>query len=202
MPKKITRPYSNELTAALAERVNQARKLMAALPDIYLELMYREKKAAKVLRASLAELMASGVSGFTWPDTDVIPGEEKLADGVFVHANGLLGYLGYRVGTSGVSSESRRDLLAYVYTESLPTVNSADYMNEWGKPRSLERLRKLANSIATFTKNIEATARRAISRSSDPRRLNNWPPRRGQYRTVAAVGIFSGQRWGRLPACR
>ena len=149
MPNTQDRPFINDLTAVLAQKVEDAK----ALPAIYAELMYREKRAAKKLRLELAEVLAALGKPFDWPDTEATPGMEQLTQEVFVHATGLLGYLGYRVGLSGISEANRRELLDFVFSANLPIVNSKEYMDDWGKPSSKKRLKKMAYSLATFTKN-------------------------------------------------
>ena len=153
MPNTQDRPFINNLTSELAQKVEVAKALWETLPTIYAELMYREKKAAKKLRLELATVLAELGQPFDWPDTDATLGKEHLTQEVFVHASGLLGYLGYRVGLSGITEANRRDLLDFVYSANLPLVNSKRYMDEWGKPSSSKRLKKMAYALATFTKN-------------------------------------------------
>ena len=69
--------------------------------------------------------------------------------------------MGYAVGQKGAYRNRRQQVLDYVFNERLPKVQSHEYMAEWGEPRSELRLKKIANSLATFAKN----ARRR--RSSD-----------------------------------
>ena len=67
---------------------------------------------------------------------------------------GLLKYMGYEVGMKGAPERTRREILRKVFiAEDLPSVNSQEYMSEWGEAESTQRLMKIANSIATFCRN-------------------------------------------------
>lgn len=68
---------------------------------------------------------------------------------------GLLSFMGYRVGQKGAVEESRRTILDYIYVRNVPNVTSVDYMLKWGKPNTGKRLLKLARSIANFVKNAK-----------------------------------------------
>lgn len=58
--------------------------------------------------------------------------------------------LGYAVGTRGLSVERRREILGQAFLGDLPTVESIDYMQKWGTRRSPERLRRLAEHLASL----------------------------------------------------
>jgi hypothetical protein len=58
-----------------------------------------------------------------------------------------LAILGYRVGASGVSAMSRRNMLQQAFSEPLPNVGGPDYMEQWGRPRSGQRLRRIAEQL-------------------------------------------------------
>ena len=78
--------------------------------------------------------------------------------------------MGYGVGRkAALSADRRRAILAYVFMGRLPPVNDSHYMQEWGRPKSNRRLRKLANSLAAFARN----ARRKKS-SSWNHAIANW----------------------------
>lgn len=81
----------------------------------------------------------------------------------FEYKEGVLSYVGYRVGRNGLSEGVRLQILNCVFHNTLPRVESPEYMEEWGTPETSERLQKLAESIAAFTRNanaIRATIRR------------------------------------------
>ncbi len=90
---------------------------------------------------------------FGWVSTLV-----KLGDGgkgLFIEApsTGVLGYLGYKVGKQGLSEPERRAILTDAFNSKLPDIDSREYMQGWGQPKSKERLMKMANSIASFCRN-------------------------------------------------
>lgn len=64
--------------------------------------------------------------------------------------DGLLSYMGYHVGNTGLLTSARRSILDRVMESTLPNVVSSDYMCDWKEPRSQARLKKLADSIAGF----------------------------------------------------
>lgn len=67
---------------------------------------------------------------------------------------GLLKHMGYRVGSNGRPATQRRTILRRVFEEeTLPNVESPEYMEGWGKAASGRRLWKMANSIAAFCRN-------------------------------------------------
>jgi len=92
-------------------------------------------------------------NSFTWPSTVAYRGNGSLS--IYAPANGLLSHLGYKVGKSGLSIIGRRRILDQVFSSELPLVVSADYMQQWDRPESKERLKKLADSIAAFCRNIK-----------------------------------------------
>lgn len=100
---------------------------------------------------------------YAWPSTDV-----SLDSGGGLQFDspevGVLRSMGYRVGKSGCPADQRLKILAQAFTSHLPFVDSNAYMRKWGKPKSIERLKKLADSIASFCcnqqrlGNVEAAA--------------------------------------------
>ena len=68
---------------------------------------------------------------------------------------GLLSYVGYHVGKSGKSPIERRKILSNVFLSELPNVQNPQYMKEWGQIKSSQRLRKIANSLASFIRNAK-----------------------------------------------
>lgn len=92
---------------------------------------------------------------FDWPSTEANGGSHDLVlTGVL--PEGMLQYLDYRVGrTNGEATPTRQAILRRVFEGILPPVFPADYMASWGKPKSIQRLRKMAESIAAFTRNAK-----------------------------------------------
>jgi hypothetical protein len=89
-----------------------------------------------------------------WPREAKATQAEALAGNQFSYTHGVLSYMGYRVGkVSTLTQERRRRVLDYVFLGAIPQVNDRQYMRTWGQPNTAMRLRKLANSLATFTRN-------------------------------------------------
>ena len=63
---------------------------------------------------------------------------------------GILGYLGYKVGNEGDKLSIRRKILEFIVEEDLPFVGSPGYMDEWGDKATSERLKKLSTTIANL----------------------------------------------------
>jgi hypothetical protein len=92
---------------------------------------------------------------FQWPSTDAPGGRGQVVHEV-MQPDGMLSYMGYRVGvTNGEDVTIRRHILTEVFEHTLPPVFSRAYMDEWSTVKSAARLRKMANSIAQFAKNIK-----------------------------------------------
>jgi hypothetical protein len=95
---------------------------------------------------------------FSWPSTDAPMGLARLGT-IDAPDLGILAALGYRVGkTHGQPDELRRFVLDYVFQGDLPPINDASYMSQWDKPLSSRRLRKMANTIASFIRNFKRKA--------------------------------------------
>lgn len=89
---------------------------------------------------------------FDWPTTEAKRGNGGLGDASWV-TEGVLGYLGYAVGESStITASQRHAILRRVFQMHLPPIESPSYMAEWDKPGSAPRLRKMANSIASFAR--------------------------------------------------
>ncbi len=89
---------------------------------------------------------------FPWPTTNAPIGIHGLGD-VFKYKEGLLSYVGYRVGNEGEPERVRQSILDWVFHNHLPNVKFKSYMLEWGDPESVTRLRKMAQTLAALTRN-------------------------------------------------
>jgi hypothetical protein len=90
---------------------------------------------------------------FPWPTTDAPVGTGSVEAKAW-RREGMLAFLGYHVGiTNGLEELSRRAILDTAFLAALPPLNGLSYMQEWGEPNSARRLRKLAESLAAFTRN-------------------------------------------------
>lgn len=118
---------------------------------------HRRAEAQKLLALISAEWdrrlsLAKSSASFKWPTTDA-PGGKGGID-LNSPAEGMLRYLGYKVGQGGERSDAyRAALLDEIYLSKLPPLESVDYMKGWDAPKSGHRLRKLANAIASFARN-------------------------------------------------
>lgn len=90
---------------------------------------------------------------FAWPETAASRGRIRLQFDEL--GDGMLSYFGYRVGNNGVSRSARRNILDRVFSQELPYAFPDEYMGKWGEPESPERLQKMANSLAAFTRNAK-----------------------------------------------
>lgn len=92
---------------------------------------------------------------FPWPSTDAPAGDKDVAVENWEEI-GILSYLGYHVGiTDQLSTAQRRRLLNHVFSMRLPPLNGVAYMRSWGSPNTGSRLKKIAESIAAFTRNAK-----------------------------------------------
>ena len=104
---------------------------------------------------------------FAWPSTAVSPGSTvgKLS-GFDWRSQGMLSLLGYHVGeTQPLHPSIRESILEYTFEHHLPPVGDRAYFNEWGEPRNSRRLRKLANTLASLTRNAKRRDSWRLSRA-------------------------------------
>lgn len=93
-----------------------------------------------------------GESGeFRWPTTDAPGGDGSLVLKELPKI-GPLKALGYEVGKDARGPAQRHRLLTKAFLEDLPQVQD---VGEWGANNSSQRLRKIADSIATFARNAK-----------------------------------------------
>ena len=97
-------------------------------------------------------LLYSKDAYFDWPTTAASPGAGQLGNYHWV-AEGMLSYLGYRVSQAAELGERQRQaLLRRIFKMRLPPLESPAYLREWGSPSSPDRLKKMADSIASFAR--------------------------------------------------
>lgn len=105
---------------------------------------------------------------FEWPSTHANPGSGAFSTEGWID-EGVLQYLGYKVGVGGEPKGYRARILAQIFVGQLPPVFPPPYLNEWGPPSSVARLRKMAETIAALTRNAK---RRRDSRMH--RAIQDW----------------------------
>ena len=93
--------------------------------------------------------------GFDWPNTYVNGSSHgEILTEVEWEKIGVLKYYGYSVGGNGLRISERRLILDKVFHSTIPKgVWKYSYLKEWGEPKSSTRLKKMANSLASFCKN-------------------------------------------------
>ena len=64
---------------------------------------------------------------------------------------GVLGFVGYKTGAYGLLSAERRKLLICVFHNELPNVDSREYMNLWGEPKSDIRFGQMKSSMLSYS---------------------------------------------------
>jgi hypothetical protein len=92
---------------------------------------------------------------FKWPSTDAPASKYGFDCEAYFYTNGLLGFVGYKVGNEGESTMVRLKILDCVFHNKLPKVESPEYMSEWGGVETSERLKKMAECIAAFVRNAK-----------------------------------------------
>jgi hypothetical protein len=88
--------------------------------------------------------------GFDWPGTFVNASGGRLV--IESPEVGVLKHEGYSVGRKGTPAPQRRAILHRIFHSDLSVIHSQLYMQQWGSPRSNERLKKMADCLATFCK--------------------------------------------------
>lgn len=164
--KQEKRPFITFSWLELQNHAASQRENISHLQEVLSELKYRKSRKAvelyKKIAAKIADLSTKEVQSFRWPTTAIIgDSTSALRIAHFDYDQGLLKFMGYAVGQKGAYRNRRQQVLDYVFNERVPKVQSNEYMAEWGEPKSTCRLKKLADSMATFARN----ARRR--RSSD-----------------------------------
>ncbi|MSP74493.1 MAG: hypothetical protein EXR12_00010 [Rhodospirillaceae bacterium] len=126
---------------------------------------------------------------FKWPGTNIgNPSAHGSAIGDMQEV-GVLKSIGYQVGLQGVPLHERRRLLSRVYEHELAMALSRSYLSEWGKPKSSLRLRKLAHTIASLTRNMKR-------RNSDAPSIEDWEADLAYLKQHYYVGRYDFQ-WPR-----
>ncbi len=150
------RPYLKKFWPELKDLAQNKWSNSEDLQIILSELKYRKAVGAiKLSQQIIDQLYILSEEQFLWPSTAIMPSKEALNADQYWFEDGMLSFLGYHVGQKGVSTDRRHLILDYVFNSKLPNVNSIEYMQEWSKPSSGFRLKKIANTLATLTKNAK-----------------------------------------------
>ena len=103
---------------------------------------------------------------FKWPSTEA-PASKNTLSNEFT-PKGLLGACGYNTGKNGLVKRQRQRLLRRIYKCELPAKSDTlpkKYLDEWGAPQTAKRLSKLANTLATLTRNEKRKKRGDFAKS-------------------------------------
>lgn len=93
---------------------------------------------------------------FEWPSTLVISGGNSSLSQVAWHKDGILSYFGYHVGnTISLEDSERRQILDHVFRAHLLFDIPEFVKVEWGPAETASRLKKMANTIASLTRNAK-----------------------------------------------
>lgn len=151
----MPRPFINATSPQLRYIANNYWDNAIALQFILSELLYRSSRGAKRLREEIIDrlVILSCNEYFVWPTTEAPEGLLPINGNIEWHPQGVLSYLGYKVGENGAEENTRHSILTSIYCNNLPNLISQEYMLTWGAPNSAIRLKKMANSIAAFTRN-------------------------------------------------
>jgi hypothetical protein len=100
-----------------------------------------------------------------WPITEIFNEDGGRGTDIgFIHKKGALKLLGYGVGKSStLTPNERRQLLSDVFRGELPLFVEEYFPGEYGGLGSEERLKKIANAIAAFTRNAKRNDRKKYS---------------------------------------
>ncbi|MGG5807718.1 hypothetical protein [Falsiroseomonas sp. CW058] len=102
--------------------------------------------------------------GFRWPTTTASGGGGAGLDTNHWLRHGVFQFVGYRVGkTAGLPQRLRERILAEVFAGPIPPAFPKDYVEEWGKPHSAARLRKMAETLAALTRNAKRRDDRSMA---------------------------------------
>ncbi len=147
-----------DIISILQERKNSYAFRIMLYVDKLIERRQEEKRKQNheqrhIERRRLKLLNQAGY--FEWPSTDAPASIHGFSGDKFFYKDGLLSYVGYKVGRKGIVKHIRLQILDCVFHNQLPNVHSLEYMDEWGFAKTSPRLRKIAESLAAFTRNAK-----------------------------------------------
>jgi len=150
------RPYIQLSFDELRGMANAQWSNVQVLEKIHHELKFRSRKKSQALCECIAQRLTQLQSISVFPKTTVTTDSQNpLPSKVFTGETGLLRQYGYRVGANGLPEHQRRQILDRVFLEPFPFVNDTALLRKWGEPNTSQRLKKIANCIAAFTRNAK-----------------------------------------------
>ena len=173
-PEIEKRPFVQKTWLGLTDVATANWSSPAVLQSTLAELKFRRTKRAGEVRTKVTQrLEEMSREAFLWPKTAVMDAKRAMDTDQFWYEHGLLKFLGYQVGQKGALKTERWSILDYVYNNDiLPRVHSVEYMDEWGKAKTGRRLKKMADSLATFARNAKRKRRDGERRSGEPSGLS------------------------------
>lgn len=127
--------------------------------------------------------------GFSWPSTESFPGVHSLSETNWQEESPLK-RMGYSVGVSGKPRDERRHILKEAFERpQLPHTGPLSYMRKWGAPRSEVRLHQMAESIASYARNMK----RRVNAANYAQAISDWEDDLGWLRSEFYTGRFSFQ---------
>tara|TARA_B100001057_G_scaffold195810_1_gene196520 strand:+ start:754 stop:1374 length:621 start_codon:yes stop_codon:yes gene_type:complete len=146
---------------------------------LFLELLYRRSsrvnkgKNIKKKFTAILELVHEEIS-FKWPSTDAPTNENPKTSIKEMKEDGLLLFYGYRVDKKNAKPSNEREIiLSDIYeNEILSTAKKkfdTAYIAKFGEPKTGQRLKQIASTIASFTRNAKRRKTHDFSFA-----INNW----------------------------
>ena len=103
------------------------------------------------------EFVSEGWRG--WVTTQILPNRRTASSDSMGNTSwnkeSPLRALGYKVGDQGEPDDERQRILTQAFQGKLPIVGDNAYMATWGEPCSPQRLKKIADAIASFCRNMK-----------------------------------------------
>ena len=146
---------------------------------LFLELLYRRSsrvnkgKNIKKKFTAILELVHEEIS-FKWPSTDAPTNENPKTSIKEMKEDGLLLFYGYRVDKKNAKPSNEREIiLSDIYeNEILSTAKKkfdTAYIAKFGEPKTGQRLKQIASTIASFARNAKRRKTHDFSFA-----INNW----------------------------
>jgi hypothetical protein len=172
------RPYMTLRTERIEEIAKSKWNDINVLQDIFNELRFRSTRKARNLRGKTEHRISELLNEtFRWPSTMTgtsVASSSRLSHDVFPYETGLLRHYGYKVGINGLEKNERLRILDRIFLGPLEEVNDNNYMHSWGQPNTAQRLKKLADSIATFTRNEKRRNTRRTDNVNSSQSVQHW----------------------------
>ncbi len=146
------RPYIDEHRPELRKLSLENWNDLNILCNVRKELEFRSKRKPVLNLINQIEQRLKELESFRWVSTKANKGTGKLQ---IKHwdKTGLLSAVGYETGMNGLNEKLRSDILDSVYHYEIPTNFKFADSAKWGKPLTGARLKKLADCLASFTRN-------------------------------------------------